>query len=159
MRGRYDAPYLWHWEMEVLGGLRPRPALLPFGVGACVLTRTEGQVWNPHSGPGTRPPPGLASTGPLNSTPPHRLGAQRLLAYYGPLHRRGMMTSSLFPVSGASLQPKPGELGVQAGPPWALRAETGVGSASGGSGPRTSPPRNPPMTCLCSPTGVGVGAA
>ena len=101
--------------------------MLPFGVSACVLTTTEGQVWNLHPGPGTRPTPGLARPRPLCFWPPHHPYAQRLLGYRGPLRRRGMMTYALLPVSRVFLQPEPGQWGSGADSPRALRAEAGGG--------------------------------
>lgn len=98
------------------------------------MTTTEGQVWNRHPGPGTRPPPGLARPRPLSSAPPHYPDAQRLLGYRGPLRRRGLMTYPLLPGPGASLQPEPGQWGVPAGCPGAS-ARRGGGWALPGVGP------------------------
>lgn len=60
------------------GGLGPSPVLLPPGVGACVLTPTKGQVWNPHPGPGTAPPAGLARPRLVSSAPPTSSGCQAI---------------------------------------------------------------------------------
>lgn len=141
------------------GGLGPSPALLPLGVGACVLFPTEGQVWNPYPGPGTRPPAGLPGPPPVSSAPPHRPDAKRLLGYHGPLRLRGMMTKPPLPVSWRLPPAGVRLVGKPSWPVWGLRAEAAGGLCKGWAGTSHPPaPRNYPIPCLCGPTGVGAGA-
>lgn len=138
------------------GGLGSSPALLPLGVGACVLTTTEGQVWNPYPGPGTRPPAGLAGPLPVSSAPPHRPDAKRLLGYHRPLSLRGMMTKRLLPVPWRLPPAGVRLVGKSSWPIWGLRAKA-AGWALQGMCPNLASPRSPelPYTLPSRPDGRG----